>query len=85
MTEREEELLQQGWERRFVASEPRLSEMVTLYKESGFEVLLETLAAVELPNGDRETCQGCRICFEGVEDNYRVVFTRALRDKKDST
>jgi len=85
VTKREEELFQQGWERRFVASEPRLTEMVTLYEESGFEVLLEPLASVEDPDPDTERCQTCRICFEGVEDDYRVVFTRAAREERDPT
>ena len=40
---REDELVAAGWERRFIACEPRLSEMVATYKEIGFEVLLEPL------------------------------------------
>jgi ribosomal protein S18 acetylase RimI-like enzyme len=41
MTKREEELLAAGWERRFIATEPRLREAIELYEEIGFEVLLE--------------------------------------------
>jgi hypothetical protein len=40
MTRREEELISLGWEKRFVADEPRLSEMTELYESIGFDVLL---------------------------------------------
>lgn len=76
MSKREDELKKEGWEKRFVAEEPRLSEMVCLYEETGFEVHLEILSAVEEPDEEKEECQACRICFEGVEDKYRVIFTR---------
>lgn len=76
MTKREEELNNKGWQRRFVVAEPRLSEMAELYKETGFEVHLEPLSAVEEPDKGSEECQECTICFEGVEDQYMVIFTR---------
>jgi hypothetical protein len=43
---REEELKKEGWEKRFIIDEPRLSEMVEQYKELGFEVLLEPVDTV---------------------------------------
>ncbi|MBW2038192.1 MAG: hypothetical protein JRI46_01125 [Deltaproteobacteria bacterium] len=76
MTQREEDLIKEGWQRRFIASEPRLSEMVEMYEETGFEVHLEPISAVEKPDEESEECQKCQICFEGVEDQYRVIFTR---------
>jgi hypothetical protein len=76
MTKREEELIKEGWQRRFVTSEPRLSEMVEMYEETGFEVHLEPLPAVEEPDEDSEECQACNICFEGFEGEYRVIYTR---------
>lgn len=76
MTKREEELMKQGWQKRFVAEEPRLSEMVDLYKETGYEVHLEPMAAVEEPDEESKECQECRICLEGAEDKYQVIFTR---------
>jgi hypothetical protein len=76
MSNREHELKQEGWHKRFVAEEPRLSEMAELYKETGFEVHLEPLSAVEEPDEKNQECQACRICFEGAEDKYRVIFTR---------
>jgi len=80
-----EELEKQGWVRQFVANEPRLSESVALYKESGFEVHLEPLPEA----AECETCGGaenqqehgeCRVCFEGFEDQYRIIFTRRRKD-----
>jgi len=76
MTEREEELAKEGWQRRFMASEPRLSEMAQMCEEPGFEVHLELLELVEEPNQDSEKCQQCKMCFEGFEDQYKVIFTR---------
>jgi hypothetical protein len=82
MTEREAELMQQGWQRRFCAAEPRLSEMAALYEQTGFEVHLEPLAAVEAPDKDRDECEGCMICYKGVEDRYQVIYTRTKRRSK---
>jgi len=82
-----EELEEQGWVKQFTANEPRLSEAVDLYRESGFEVHLEPL-----PKGrECELCAGaenrkeqgeCRICFEGFEDRYKIIFTRRRKDSK---
>jgi hypothetical protein len=75
-------LVRGGWTRQFVASEPRLSEAVGAYEEAGFEVHLEPLPPVK----NCDDCSGggddegdCRICFEGVEDRYRVIYTRPRR------
>jgi hypothetical protein len=77
-----DELKRDGWTRQFVASEPRLSEAVALYEESGFEVHLESLSSGCEPgllplihSGD-----GCTNCFEGFEDQYKIIFTRPGRD-----
>ena len=67
-----------GWRRQFMAGEPRLSEAVELYKLAGFEVHLEPLPK----KPECRSCPGlkekneCRICFEGFEDQYRIIFTR---------
>ena len=75
MAEKDEELLKEGWQRRFIASEPRLSEMKAMYEETGFEVHLEPLVAGEEDEAD-EQCEGCRQCFKGREDLYQVIYTR---------
>lgn len=79
-----ERLKREGWVRQFIANEPRLSEAVELYKQSGFEVHLESVPAAE----ERDRCpQGeageCRVCFEGNEDRYKVIYTRP-KDDADS-
>jgi hypothetical protein len=73
---REDELIKDGWERRFVACEPRLSEMAEMYKEIGFEVLLEPLPPKE--EVDAESCEAsdCTACFDVDRDRYRIIFTR---------
>ena len=71
-------LKREGWTRRFIADEPRLSEAVEMYKDSGFEVHLEPLPE----KSGCENCEEdgkedtCRICFEGHEDQYRIIYTR---------
>jgi hypothetical protein len=81
-----ERLEKEGWVRQFVANEPRLSEAVGLYKELGFDVHLEPLPAGQ----ECETCAGtegdkergeCRVCFEGFEDQYKIIFTRQRKGK----
>jgi hypothetical protein len=72
---REDELTDAGWERRFIACEPRLSEMVATYKEIGFEVLLEPLPSKEeMQSGCEES--GCTACFDEDPERYRIIFTR---------
>jgi hypothetical protein len=83
---RNEKLEREGWVKQFVANEPRLSEAAELYKEAGFDVHLEPL-----PKGQVcEVCAGpeekgeCRVCFEGFEDQYRIIFTRRRKGSKPS-
>jgi len=70
----------EGWTRRFVASEPRLSEAVDIYREAGFEVRLEPLP--EEP--ECESCAGeegkdeCRLCYKGFEEQYKIILTRPI-------
>jgi len=79
-----EELEKEGWVKQFVASEPRLSEAVELYRELGFEVHLEPLPkaqACDTCAGPEKPDQGeCRVCFDGFEDLYKIIFTRPLEN-----
>lgn len=74
------ELEEQGWVEQFIASEPRLSEAVELYRESGFEVHLEPLPKgrkCEFRAGPQdEEQEECRVCFKGHEALYKIIFTR---------
>jgi hypothetical protein len=75
-----EKLEREGWTRQFTASEPRLSEAIALYEEMGFEVHLEPVTVVK-PCGDMSGKDGhCTACFEGVEDQHKIIFTRKKQD-----
>lgn len=73
-----ETLEKEGWKRQFIACEPRLSEAMEAYEEAGFEVHLEPLPENQEPEKDAEDTGGdeCRICFEGFQDQHRIIFTR---------
>ncbi|MDQ1238034.1 MAG: hypothetical protein QG577_218 [Thermodesulfobacteriota bacterium] len=68
--ERAKELLRDGWERRFTADEPRLSEMREFYESLGLDVLIEQA----MP----EEGQECRDCFDadGRDNHVKTLFTR---------
>lgn len=76
MTEQDpRQLLAEGWERRSVASEPRLSEAVKMYRSLGFEVVLVPALGENLANGGEGSCMAC---FGGNDDPARdqVIYTR---------
>ncbi|MEM1538579.1 MAG: hypothetical protein QXQ28_05865 [Candidatus Nezhaarchaeales archaeon] len=65
-----------GWVRRFVADEPRLSEAVKLYESLGYEVKLEPVT----PNELSEVCGSCVMAECG---RYRVIYTRPKKEKQN--
>ncbi|MFH1490359.1 MAG: hypothetical protein ABII06_15745, partial [Pseudomonadota bacterium] len=71
-------LKKEGWAEQFVAGEPRLSEAVEIYKEAGFDVHLEPLPKeTTCDTYAGEEGEGkCRACFEGFEDQYKIIFTK---------
>ncbi len=78
------EILQhEGWIRQFIANEPRLSEAVELYNQSGFEVHLESVPAEDERRCPQGEAGECRVCFEGNEDQYRIIYTRQKKDADD--
>ena len=79
---RENDLTKEGWMRRFVANEPRLSEMVELYRSMGHEVHLEPIPLVDCDSADEES-QECRACFKGFEDQYKVIYTRPRKGESE--
>jgi hypothetical protein len=70
-----EELERQGWERRTAEREPRLSELVALYEELGFEVkLLPTMPQdFSAEHGECEPCLS-----EESLARYKTIYTRKL-------
>jgi len=63
------ELGKAGWAKQTTIGEPRLSEIVKLYKSLGYEVRLEPVRLDEL---DEE----CRRCYEGEIDEVKTVYVR---------
>jgi hypothetical protein len=68
MSKSRKELEREGWTRRTVIDEPRLSEIAELYEELNFEVLI-------LPVSD-EDLDGCSECFGPDPSRYKTIFTR---------
>jgi hypothetical protein len=76
-------LKKEGWVRQFVASEPRLSEMVETYRSIGFEVRLEQVLTGK--DAKEDECKECRICFEGEpKEKYMVIYTRPEENSKET-
>jgi len=63
------ELEKEGWVKQTTIGEPRLSEIVELYKSLGYEVRLEPAKLDEL---DEE----CKRCYEGEIDEVKTVYIR---------
>lgn len=72
----EEELLSAGFERCFVADEPRLSEAVDTYRELGFEVRLLP------PRLDGDECQACMAVQP---ERFKAIYTRRIRPPEGGT
>jgi hypothetical protein len=67
---REEELKKEGWEKRFTADDPRLTEAVETYKELGFEVHLESVDT---------SSEECTSCLTLLSDRYKTIYTRPAK------
>ena len=57
-----------GWLKRSILDEPRLSEVVEMYKEIGLEV--------KVVDAKPENVDGCTVCLDGTPQKYKVVYTR---------
>ncbi len=69
-----EELERQGWERRSCEKEPRLSELVALYEELGFEVQLVPARPRDFSGSVGEECEPC--LSEEALACYKTIYTR---------
>lgn len=63
-----EDLEKDGWENRGTFDEPKLSEIVELYEETGFEVKLVPF--------DPDEESGCVACMRLEAHRYKVIFIR---------
>ena len=68
---RDIQLRERGWTRRFIALGRRLNEALELYRELGFEILLEPADLVEENIAGAE---GCELCI--VTTLARTIYTR---------
>ena len=66
---RQAQLARQGWQRQATYDEPRLSEMVDIYRDIGLEVHLEPFHVDDQP--------GCTGCMAAKPDLYRTIYTRS--------
>lgn len=63
-----EELEKAGWENRGTFDEPRLSEIVEMYEETGFEVRQEDF--------DPDCEEGCVACMRLEPRRYKTIYIR---------
>ena len=58
-----------GWERRFIADEARVAEMVELYRDLGFETAVDPIRPADVD----EVCGECRLV---TQRRLQVIYTR---------
>jgi hypothetical protein len=63
-----------GWKKCGTYDELRLSEIVDLYEDLGFEVYIQPF------NPDEET--GCAECLKVSPEKYKTVYTRKAADRE---
>jgi hypothetical protein len=64
----EDDLIRNGWKKRAIYDDPRLTEMMELYEKIGLEVHLEPI--------HHKNKDGCAICMQQHPDRFRIVYTR---------
>ena len=62
-------LLEDGWERRFLAAPDRMEEAIELYRSLGLEIRAE-------PLGPSDFGSDCQDCASDVCDSYVLIYTR---------
>lgn len=67
---REEMLLQSGWKKEGTFDEPRLTEVVELYREIGFEVFAKPAFLAEV--------NGCAECMKPDLGRFKTVYVRKI-------
>jgi hypothetical protein len=63
-----EKLIKEGWEKKATYDDPRLSEMVEMYREIGLDVHLVPY------NAEHE--DGCTGCMQLFPDQFKTIYTR---------
>ncbi len=67
-TAREAQLAADGWEKKFTASEPRLSEAKEMYESMGYEVRFEA--------ANTDPSAGCTSCLSVAPDRNKTIWIR---------
>ena len=73
---KDDPLKKEGWQRRSILDEPRLSEVVKMYEDVGLEVLVTDF--------NPEHANGCKTCLECQPGKFKVVYTRPREGKGGS-
>lgn len=68
---RSDELQEAGWTRRFTAMGRRLNEVVKLYRQLGFEILLDSVELDDENTDGGEICRQCLVAFQAC-----TIYTR---------
>ncbi|MBI4488506.1 MAG: hypothetical protein HY694_05435 [Deltaproteobacteria bacterium] len=76
---REQELLDQGWTKRFLASGSRLQETAELYKSTGLEVHFEPARAEDLACSECQSQQP-----PSTIEGWYVIYTRPRQEAEDA-
>jgi hypothetical protein len=63
-----------GWQRRSILDEPRLSEVAEMYRDMGLDVLVVDLVP--------EITKGCSTCIEEQTDSLKVIYTKSGREMR---
>ena len=66
------ERVAQGWERRFIADDARVAEMVQLYQELGYETVVDPIRPADVD----EDCGDCRLV---AQLRLKMIYTRGGR------
>jgi hypothetical protein len=69
----EDRLKAEGWTRQSNNDEPRLGELVKMYKDMGLEVHLEPLRPEEMAECDQ--------CMRSEPERYKTIYTRPGRTR----
>lgn len=64
----DEKIEREGWTKRSILDEPRLTEVAEMYRSIGFEVKLVPL--------ETNSIEGCTSCFESSPKRFSIVYTR---------
>jgi signal recognition particle subunit SEC65 len=71
---KEDPLEKKGWRRRSILEEPRLSEVMQMYKDLGLEVLVKDVKPEDL-----KLPESCTECIDG---KFKVIYTRPKKGAK---